>query len=217
MDLEEVWRIREDEVYPRLFGPCQHGIYALPGSLFESTFGCDEVDPRWLFHGVMKFPPRDGRSHWIYATSGYSNPWEQDPSDYDPSGESGSGVEFLFQSSEDGAWAVQLLQYLLAYDMLVVSGFYPQGNALRPGSRVSLSSPINGDPHCLIRHVVATEPEAVASGFSLPSGLVNFLAFTGTTDLEIAFARRNTSAALVDALRDAGHHPVTNPNRASLW
>lgn len=74
MDLEEVWRIREDEVYPRLFGPCQDDIYALPGSLFRTTFGFDEADPRWLFHGVMKFTPFGDRKHWICVTSGYSNP-----------------------------------------------------------------------------------------------------------------------------------------------
>lgn len=217
MDLEEVWRIREEEEYPRLFGPCQDGVYPLPGSLFKSTFGCDAVDPRWLVHGVMKFPPHGERKHWIYVTSGYSNPWEQEPSEYDPGGESGAGVEFLFQSSEDGPWAVHLLQYLLAYELLVVSGSYPQGHVLLPGSRISLKSPINGESECVIRHVVATEPEAVPSGFALPSGSISFLAFTGATDAEIAFARQNTSAALIDALRSAGHHPVTNPRRAPLW
>lgn len=216
MDLEEVWRIREDEIYPRLFGPAAEGIYTLPGSLFTATFGRKSVDPFWLFHGVMKFPPRAERAHWIYATSGYSNPWAQEPTEYDPAGESGAGVEFLFQASEDGAWAVHLLQYLLAYELLVANGLYPGGSVLRPGSRVSLKSPINGEPDCVVRHMVATEPEGMPPGFALPSGTVSFLAFTGATDAEIAFARKNSTAELIDALRSAGHHPVTDPRRASL-
>lgn len=125
-------------------------------------------------------------------------------------------MEFLFQSNEDGAWAVHLLQYLLAYELLVVSGFYSGGNVLRPGSRISLKSPINGEPDCLIHHVVATASEGIPSSFALPSGSVSFLAFTGATEEEVSFARQNTSHALIDALRSAGYHPVTNPRRASL-
>ena len=40
MDLEEVWRLREEEVYPKLFGPLGRGIFPLTQELFNRRFGC---------------------------------------------------------------------------------------------------------------------------------------------------------------------------------
>jgi hypothetical protein len=67
---------------------------------------------------------------------------------------------------------------------------------------------------CLIRNMVAVEPEGVPSGFSLPSGKVKFLTFTGATDAEIEFAKQNRSAKLIEALRAAGRHKP--PSAVSL-
>src|SRR5262245_44182106 len=78
MDLEEVWRIREEDVYPALFSCPGRGIFTLSGNIFTKTFGQEGCDPRWLFYGVIEFAPAADRAHWIYATSGHSNPWEQD-------------------------------------------------------------------------------------------------------------------------------------------
>jgi Suppressor of fused protein (SUFU) len=216
MDLEEVWRIREEEVYPALFSSRGRGIFTLPPSIFDKIFG-QAIDPRWPFYGVFEFAPVEERTHWIYVTSGYSNPWEQEPEEYDATAESGAGVEFLLQTSEGGDWAIRRLQHLLAYDLLLSAGRYPDRPPLIEGTRIALRAPINGEDGCLVRNMVAVEPEGVPTGFSLPSGKVEFLAFTGATDAEIEFAKQNRSAKLIEALRAAGYHPVTNPRRPSLY
>ena len=108
MDLEGVWEYRENVVYPELFGSAFRGIFPLTHDIFE-MFPNAQVDPRWLFHGVFEFAPTDNRNSWLYVTSGYSNPWELEPNGYDPETLSGSGVEFVFQSSLQGDWAITFL------------------------------------------------------------------------------------------------------------
>jgi hypothetical protein len=63
---------------------------------------------------------------------------------------------------------------------------------------------------------VLVENEGAPQEFSLPSGLVILVGFTGITDTELTFAKANGSPALIERLREAGHHPVTNPSRQSL-
>ena len=114
MDPEEVWRIREEEVYPRLFSSPGSDIFTLHPEIFTKTLEQTDYDFRWLFYGVIEFPPAAGRKHWIYVTSGHSNPWEQEPDEYDPQSESGAGVELVLQTSERGDWAIRCLHYLQA-------------------------------------------------------------------------------------------------------
>ena len=95
MGLEEVWRLSEERVYPTLFGPVGRGIFSLTQELFGKRFGQRDVDPRWLFLGVFEFPPTPERSSWLYVTSGYSNPWNEEPEAYNPAGESGFGLSSL--------------------------------------------------------------------------------------------------------------------------
>jgi hypothetical protein len=216
MDLEEVWRIREEAVYPRLFGPVSRGIFPLSQTLFAERFGQADVDPRWLFYGVFEFAPTPDRSSWVYVTSGSSNPWETEPDAYDPAGESGAGIEFLLPTSEPGDWAIQTLQTMLAFDLLLAAGRFPNAQPLAFGDRVPLRAPINGEAACAIRNLVVTEPEGLATGFSLPSGTVLFGAFTGITDDERDFAKAEGSDVLVERLRAAGRHGVTDPRRPSV-
>ena len=216
MDLEEVWRIREEEIYPRLFGTTSRGIFTLDQRVFAEQFGQRDVDPRWLFYGVIEFAPTDSRSSWVYVTSGYSNPWDEEPEQYDPRAASGAGVEFLFMSTESGDWAIRTLQKMLAFDLLLSAGRFPNGKPLNVGDRVPLRAPIDGDEACVIRNLIVVQPEGVVGEFKLPSGKVEFASFTGATDAEIAFAKANTSATLIDRLRGAGHHPVTDRRRKSL-
>jgi len=217
MDLEEVWRLREEEVYPKLFGPVGRGIFPLTQDLFDRRFGQKDVDPRWLFLGVFEFPPTADRNSWIYVTSGYSNPWEVEPDAYDPAGDSGSGVEFTFAVSEPGDWAIEVLQAMLAFDLLLGAGRFPNRQPLVRHDRIPLGGPVNGKPDCEIRNLVVVEREDGPQAFSLPSGKVMLFGFTGVTDAELAFAKINGSPALIDRLREAGCHPITNPNRKSLF
>jgi len=217
MDLEEIWRLREEEVYPRLFGPVGRGIFPLTQDLFARCFGQHDLDPRWLFFGVFEFPPTASRNSWTYVTSGYSNPWEVEPGAYDPDGGSGSGVEFTLAVSEQGDWAIETLQAMLAFDLLLGAGRFPNGRPLSIHDRIPLRAPINGNPDCKIRNLVVVEHEDGPKRFSLPSGKVTLVGFTGVTDAELAFAKSAGSPALIDRLRDIGCHPITNPNRESLF
>lgn len=216
MDLEEVWRIREDDVYPKLFGPVSRGIFPLTYGLFSRRFSQVDVDPRWLFLGVFEFAPTPDRPSWLYVTSGYSNPWNKDPKDYRPKNESGSGVEFMFAVSEQGDWAVETLLAMLAFDLLLGAGQFVNGERLSLHDRIPLHAPINGNEACLIRNLVLVEREDGPGEFLLPSGKVVLVGFTGITDAELAFAKSNGSAALIEKLRAAGFHPTTNPLRHSI-
>jgi hypothetical protein len=216
VDLEEVWRLREEEIYPALFGPASRGIFPLSHEIFTGQFRQDSVDPRWLFLGVIEFPPTPNRSSWLYVTSGHSNPWEETPEAYDPAGESGAGVEFTFAVSERGNWAIRTLQSMLAFDVLLGAGRFPGKQPLALHDRIPLRAPVNGRPDCEIRNLMVVEPEDGPKEFSLPSGKVLLAGLTGLTDSEVAFAKANGSPALLERLRAAGHHPITNPQRRSL-
>lgn len=216
VDLEAVWKMREEEVYPALFGPISRGIFPLTQELFSEQFGQADIDPRWLFYGVFEFAPTTDRASWLYVTSGYSNPWDQEPEDYDPAGESGAGVEFTFSVSEQGDWAIQALQRMFAFDLLLGADRFPGGNRMSMHDRIPLRAPINGQPNCKVRNLMLVEREDGAQEFSLPSGEVILVGFTGMTDAELAFAKQHNSPALIKKLRAAGYHPVTNPHRDSL-
>lgn len=71
-DLEEVWRIREEDAFPALFGQRFRGIFPLQMEMFAQQFGQSEIDPRWLHYGVFEFAPTNSRGSWLYVTSGHS-------------------------------------------------------------------------------------------------------------------------------------------------
>lgn len=94
--LEDVWEFREVELYPSLFGQPEEGIYVLDADLF-AVFGVENVDPRWLFLGVLVFPPTATRTSWLYVTSGGTTPWELDD-DIDPEAPSWIGTELVIET-----------------------------------------------------------------------------------------------------------------------
>ncbi|TIS72792.1 MAG: suppressor of fused domain protein, partial [Mesorhizobium sp.] len=216
MGLEEVWRIREEKIYPTLFGAEQRGIFTLSSELFAQRFGVKEIDPTWPFYGVFEFAPTPQRPFWLYVTSGHSNPWREESDGYDPASQSGAGIEFIFASAERGDWATQCLQNLLAFDLLLDVGHFPGGQPLTEGDRIPIRSPINGKENCLIRNVILSRPASLPTGFQLPSGQVDLLTFTGITDSELAFAKENGTEALIDWLQPLGFFPVTDPHRRSI-
>ena len=215
-DLEDVWRIREEEVFPAFFGQKVRGIFPLQREMFTQQFGQSEIDPRWLHYGVFEFAPTPSRRSWLYVTSGHSTPWEQSPADYDPDGASGVGVEFTMAVTEPGDWAIRTLQAMLAFDILLWAGRFPGRDYLGLSDRIPLGGPLNGDPQCVLRNLVMTEAEELPSEFQLPSGKVMLTGFTAITDEELNEAKRCGSPALIDRLREAGVHPVNNPHRPSV-
>ncbi|MGE0740032.1 MAG: suppressor of fused domain protein [Hyphomonadaceae bacterium] len=216
MDLEEVWRIREEERYPALFGAVCHGIFPLTRELFEGQFKQSDIDPKWLHYGVFEFEPTPSRPSWLYVTSGHSNPWHEAPSEYRETNESGVGAEFTFATSQRGDWAIRTLQSMLAFDILLWADRFQGKPPLSLHDKIPLRAPINGDPSCVLRNLIVTEPEGIADEFTLPSGKVLLVGFTAVSDAELTEARTKGSGHMIDQLRTAGFHPINDPARKSL-
>lgn len=216
MDLEEVWRIREEDIYPNLFGQEHRGIFPLDITLFTNQFQQTKVDPRWLNYGVIEFSPTPKRASWLYVTSGHSNPWEEEPADYDEAKQSGGGVEFTLETAEKGDWAIRVLQSMLAFDVLLSVGRYPGKDVLGLNDRIPMRAPLNGDPDCLLRSLVVAKSGHFKDEFVLPSGVVQLLSFTAISDRELAYAKENGSENIISRLGELGFHPVNDPFRRSI-
>jgi hypothetical protein len=106
---------------------------------------------------------------------------------------------------------------MLAYDLLLSADCFPGGTPIGVGDRIPLNAPINSNADCALRHAIVSTTDALPSDFTLPSGKVVFLTFTGVTDAEVSFARANSTQALVEHLATAGAHPVTDPTRVSIF
>lgn len=215
MDLETVWRLREEDFYPRLFGGDRRGIFPLTMEVFRSRFDGMIVDPTWLFMGIFEFGPTPLRPFWLYATSGLSTPWHTDSESYRTKYLSGEGIEYLFATTVQGDWAIRFLQNMLAFDLVLASGQL-SGEPLGEGDRIPLREPINGLAACQITNAILTKSDHLPTKFQLPSGEAHFLTFTGVTDNEIAFAKTRSTAELAGRLKEAGTYPVTDPSRASV-
>src|SRR6185369_15852338 len=114
--LERVWEHREEVIYVDLFGdPDPQGIYTLQPHVFERRFGPQPIDPRWLTHGVMVFPPTSRHSGWSYVSSGLSNAWEDE--EPNPQGPSGLGCEFVLELVSPQLWAIGQVQELIAFQL----------------------------------------------------------------------------------------------------
>ena len=213
--LERVWTQREEVVYPGLFGPSSRGIFVLSSELFTDIFHQESVDPRWLTHGVHEYAPTAERASWIYVTSGTSNPWELDPSDYASSKTSGIGTELVFEVPAQGDWAIVALQRLLAFNLLLAHGRFGERPPLKAGHRVPLGGPIDLKGSAL-RDALFMRPEHYAPSFDLESGRVELLHMVGITDGELTYAEEHGNDALVEKLAAGGAHPVTDPSRASV-
>jgi hypothetical protein len=217
VNLEEVWRIREEQVCPSLFGGTGRGIFTLSEGVFQGRFRQIDVDPRWLFLGVFEFAPTTTRPFWIYVTSGHSNPWNEAPGSFVPDGPSGAGVEFLFATKEQGEWAIRQVLNLLAFDLLLRAGRYPGKPPFADGDRIPLRSPVNNDPACVLRNMLVSFAGETWPGFNLPSGAVRFLTLVGVSDAEVSYAKTAGSEVLATALSANGYYPVTDTHRQSLF
>lgn len=211
MKLETIWEMREEEIYPRLFGPRSRGIFPLERNTFK-RFSATRLDPRWLHHGVIEFAPTQDRASWVYVTSGHSNPYDFDEHCDEVRDE--AGVEFALAVTEPGDWAIRCLQSILAFDTLLRAGHYPGSEPLDLYDRIPLHEPLNGDPKCILRRLMVTEASAYP-GFDTPVGKVAIKSLTAISDKEWELLREE-GADLIKQLSDAGHHPINDPWRQSL-
>ena len=214
--LESVWEEREERIYPSLFGPLSRGVFALEGSLFADTFRQTDIDPRWLHYGVLEFGPTSDRGSWLYVSTGFSNPWEQEPAEYANADFSGFGSELVLEVPSQRDWAIRALKQLLAYDILLAHGRFGEASALDYGDRVPLGGPINGDPTSTLRYVAVCQPTHYPGSFRVASGQVDLLHLVGITESERDHARQHGTSELVALLMAAGAYPVTEPSRRTI-
>jgi hypothetical protein len=214
LDLENVWKLREEQIYPQLFGPMARGIFPLTQQTFE-RFDNAEIDPRWLTHGIFEFEPKADRATWVYITSGYSNPWDIDPDKFNPGNESGAGIEFALETKEAADWPIVILQNMLAFDMMLSTGQLGDKPPIGLHDRIPLRAPIDGQPSSLVRNLVTCEPQNFPGRFQLPSGVVRIMQFVGITDEERDYARNHGMPELVKMMVAAQCYPETVPSRNS--
>jgi hypothetical protein len=213
--LESVWKYREEELFPKLFGEPRRGIFPLSMELFTEVFKADAVDPRWLHLGVFEFAPSSKRDSWLYVTSGGSTPWESDPSEYNREEYSWLGVEFVIEAPRQADWPIIVLQRLLAYHVLLCHGRYGDAAGLDYGDRIPIGGSIDGQSSG-IKFVAIAEPKHYPATAQLDSGKFDFLHLVGITEEERDYARVNSTGDLVAKLEIHGAYPKTDPNRSQV-
>ncbi|MGI8908778.1 MAG: suppressor of fused domain protein [Candidatus Sumerlaeaceae bacterium] len=210
----DVWADREDRVYRELFGDIGNAIHTIPSVLFE-RMGFKHVDERWLVHGVFESAPNETHKSWLYVTSSLSNPWGADPETIDPTQPSGLGFELVLQTPRQESWAIQVLHWLMAIQILAASGMV-KGDTVQLHDRVPLQTSIDPATESAMRHLIICEPEPFAKQFGLPSGTVDLLLCVGMTDAENEFAREHGALPLLQLLREQTDFPVTDSSRTSV-
>jgi hypothetical protein len=203
---ERAWRQREEERYPALFGEGE-GIFPLAFEVFSDVFGQDQVDPRWLHVGTFRFSPTAERPTWLHVSSGLSNDWEQE-------GVSGLGCELVLETPWKSDRAIEVLNRLVAYDLLLAHGRYGEPRLLEVGTRLHSAAAFG--EHGAADGFLIVRPEGFPDVFSLETGPVQLLACVGVTEAELACAKAEGSAVLDDRLAKAGVGSVTDPTRASV-
>jgi hypothetical protein len=203
--LEESWEEREEKSYKEIFGDTGPGIFPLSNEIFD-RMNAKGIDPRWLTHGVFKCPPSGNRSTWSYVTSGMSNPWEtEEPEEY-----SGLGVEFLMETENEETWAIEILQTLMAYNLLLSTGQMGDFPPLDYGHRVPLALSES------IKTMLFTQPVNFPSNFSIKSGSIDLLQVVGITPSELEAAKQTSSEDIKEKLISNTGGLVTCKERASV-
>ena len=203
--LEDAWTQREEETYKTIFGETTSKIYPLSYNTFKQ-YNCKNIDPRWLTYGVLKSKPTKDRNTWAYVTSGMSNPLESDVCEK----YSGLGMEFVIETNEECNWAIEVLQTLMAYNILLSVGKFPNFSIFDYGSRVPLA---------LSKNIIAmlfTYPVNFPNDFLLQSGKVDLMQVIGITSLESERAKQTSSQELALKLIDITGGLITDKERPSI-
>ncbi|MEI7765923.1 MAG: suppressor of fused domain protein [Phycisphaerae bacterium] len=209
---ERVWAQREAQIYPDLFGPLAPEIHTIPAELF-AKLGCRNVAPAWLCHGVLISPPNERHNHWVYLTSALSNPWGQTASTARPPAYSGLGFEFIFYTPTAAAWAIQVLHWVMAIQLMVASE-QMRGTLLEVNDRIPLGTALDGK-QSLLRHLWVNPLPHGPQQFTLESGVVDLLLLVGLTHGEMDFLRGSGPEATREMLTRRGHYPQTDATRTA--
>jgi hypothetical protein len=212
---QDVWADREDRVYRGLFGSVGPRVHTIPPELFQQL-GVAEPDPRWLVHGVFEIAPPARLPYWTYVTTALSNPWGEDPATVDHTAPSGLGFELLMHAPAAAPWAIQVLHWLMAVNIMAASGLL-QGDTVCAGGRIPLHTGIDPQkPSSLIRNLLIVEATHLTPTFELPSGTVDLLLCLGVSDSEMRLAETLGYDEMLTKLSDAAVFPVTDPDRRPI-
>jgi len=210
---EAVWADREERIYAAQFGELGEGIYPLDPTVFQHSFGCDEIDPRWLTIGVFESPPNQGRTSWVYVSSGLSNAWDADGPQ--PGESSGLGMEFVMECGKRAPWALALVRTLTAYQVLLAAGQFGERPLLGAWGRMQPGGPIDGKKSKLDTLLFA--PSTRHGGAQeLSSGKFEFLQILGTSKAELDWGKTHGFEKLHERLLALDLAPVVDAGRASI-
>ena len=209
----QAWTHREEILYPALFGRQRRGVFAVQPEMFTGTFGQADFHPNWVRCGVFEFAPSDRRASWLYVTSGMSNAW--DAGTPDPAGPSGLGGEFVLETLGQSPWAIPRLLYVMAYQLLVCAGRYPDRQPLQDYDQLPLHTTIGTEPTALTWLMLAP-PTGFPRRHETRTGWFDFSEVVGISEVEAAAARIHGGPLLVKGLQQEGFFPVTMPERKSI-
>lgn len=209
----QAWAHREEILYPALFGRERRGIFPIPSDMFTGTFGQGDFDPNWTRCGAFEFAPSATRASWLYVTSGMSNAWGA--TQPEPYNASGLGGEFVLETPFKASWAVTRLLYLMAYQLLVSAGRYPDRKPLKDYDQIPLGAAI-GTEETVLTWVMLAPPTGFPRQQKLVTGWFEFSQVVGITEIEAAAARVHGGPLLVKGLQQEGAFPVTVSERKSI-
>ena len=215
---EEIWRKREEEIYPALFGPLPGTVIPLPIESLRAILGQEnEIDEAWLHFAVIEVAPNEKHADWIYVTSAFSQPWKaESEEELDRNQYSGYGYELLLRTPERAGWAVDVLHRLSAYQIGVYNELM-KGKLFQWLDWMPLNGPISSEaPDSAVRGMFITRPRDFEARFELPSGQVDLLQIVGITGSELAYGLYKGFDKLENQLYEGGAAPTTNPTRASI-
>ncbi|MFZ5892355.1 MAG: suppressor of fused domain protein [Myxococcota bacterium] len=213
--LNRVRTQRETQIYPALWGNVGREVHTFDEQFFQRTFQ-QAADPHWLLAGVIECAPSEKHSDWVYVSSGLSNPLEGDSAASSPDDFSWLGVEVMFRSTERGPWAIELVQRVAAFEILLAYERFPGRDRLAPGARIPLGGPMIPNSDSQLKWLLVVPPMSNVEHFDLESGRAEFLNVVGITDGEAKFAREQGAELLFEQLRNHGALWVTDPRRGSL-
>jgi hypothetical protein len=205
-------RYREDIVYPPLFGPAYQRTFPISEDIV-SGLAKVSLNPHWLERAVIECAPTKTRPSWLYVTSGLSDAWGAEAPR--PLAPAGLGCEFLLETRIPSPWAVVRLQQLMAFQVLIHEGAFPNRKPLDDFDRVPLRAPMGPDASTLTWLMLAP-PTGFARKARLQTGFFHFHQVVGISEVEAVFAREQGGDELWRLLQAYGCFPVTDPGRASV-
>lgn len=206
---EEAWLHRERVVYPDYFRSRSDGaIVTIPRIAF-AQMGIEQVDPRWLHCGVLKFPRVTNEGAITFVTSGLSNAW--DAVRPDPDSPSGLGFELRIDNLGDEHWVVDILLRLSAMQLLIAAGKFKGVRLIAHGDRVRVSNDTFAGTTEMTSLLAVKDAD-----LRLPSGTFELISLFTITDAERQLAMSEGAESLIDLLKAKTAFPVNDVTRRSV-